>query len=222
MRVVVAEDVMLTRAGIVRLLVDAGVEVVGEAADVASLLHQTSLTRPDVVISDIRMPPTFRDEGLVAAERVMREYPSTRVLILSQYVESEYAIKLLRDHPDGIGYLLKDRVFDIATVLDALRRICDEECVVDPTIVKRLLARPRGPDDPMKWLSAREAEVIALVAEGRSNEGIAAALGIAVRTVEAHISEAFLKLGVEADPNNNRRVLAVLAYLKHSRSEQPE
>jgi DNA-binding NarL/FixJ family response regulator len=213
---VVAEDVMLTRAGIVRLLEDAGVDVVGEADDVSSLLKVVGLTRPDVVISDIRMPPTFRDEGLVAAERIKRDYPQTKVLILSQYIESEYAIRLLRDHPDGIGYLLKDRVFVIATVLDALRRVCDDECVVDPTIVKRLLARPRGAEDPLHSLSQRESEVIGLVAEGRSNEGIASILAIAQRTVEAHISEAFLKLGVESDPHNNRRVLAVLAYLRHS------
>lgn len=214
MRVVVAEDVLLTRAGIVRLLTDAGVDVVGEAEDVDSLLREVVLTAPDLVISDIRMPPTHRDEGLVAAARIQREHPGTGVLILSQYVESDYAMQLLREHPGGIGYLLKDRVFDIATVLDALRRIADDECVIDPTIVQRLLGRRRAGDNPLEDLSPREREVLALLAEGRSNDGIAAALFVTPRTVEAHISAIFTTLNLPLEPGTNRRVLAVLAYLK--------
>ena len=214
MRVVVAEDVLLTRAGIVRLLQDAGVNVVGEAEDVDGLMAAVALNSPDVVISDIRMPPTHRDEGLVAAARIRAEHPGIGVLILSQYVESDYALELLRDHPGGVGYLLKERVYDIGTVLDALRRIADDECVIDPTIVQRLLGRRRAKDDPLAGLSAREREVLALVAEGRSNDGIAETLFITPRTVEAHISEIFLKLGLDTQPGTNRRVRAVLAHLK--------
>jgi DNA-binding NarL/FixJ family response regulator len=214
MRVVVAEDVLLTRAGIVRLLQDAGVQVVGEADDLDGLMRAVAVHTPDVVISDIRMPPTYRDEGLVAAARIRHEHPGIGVLILSQYVESDYALELLRDHPGGVGYLLKERVYDISAVLDALRRIADDECVIDPTIVQRLLGRRRAPDDPLAGLSAREREVLGLVAEGRSNEGIAQALFITPRTVEAHISEVFLKLGLDTEPGTNRRVRAVLTYLK--------
>jgi DNA-binding NarL/FixJ family response regulator len=219
MRVVVAEDVLLTRAGIVRLLTDAGVDVVGEADDVDSLMSLVRAQAPDIVISDIRMPPTHRDEGLVAAARIQREHPGTGILILSQYVESDYAMLLLREHPGGVGYLLKDRVFDIATVVDALRRISEDECVVDPTIVRRLLARPRTAHDPLDDLTPREREVLTLVAEGRSNEGIAEALFVTPRTVEAHVSEIFAKLHLE--PGTNRRVMAVLAYLKSPRLGDP-
>lgn len=218
-RVVVAEDVLLTRAGIVRLLTDAGVDVVGEADDVDTLMRQVRARAPDIVISDIRMPPTHRDEGLVAAARIQRDHPGTGILILSQYVESDYAMQLLRDHPGGVGYLLKDRVFDIATVIDALRRIADDECVIDPTIIRRLLARPRAVHDPLDNLTAREREVLALVAEGRSNEGVAEALFITPRTVEAHVSEIFVKLNLE--PGANRRVMAVLAFLKSPRQADP-
>lgn len=218
-RVVVAEDVLLTRAGIVRLLTDAGVDVVGEAEDVEGLMRLVRAEAPDIVISDIRMPPTHRDEGLVAAARIQREHPGIGVLILSQYVESDYALRLLRDHPGGVGYLLKDRVFDIATVIDALRRISDDECVLDPTIVRRLLARPRRAHDPLDRLTQREREVLALVAEGRSNEGIGEALFVTPRTVEAHVSEIFAKLHLE--PGTNRRVMAVLAYLKSTRNGDP-
>ncbi len=219
MRVVVAEDVLLTRAGIVRLLTDAGVDVVGEADDVDSLMSLVRAQEPDIVISDIRMPPTHRDEGLVAAARIQRDHPGTGILLLSQYVESDYAMQLLREHPGGVGYLLKDRVFDIANVVDALRRISDDECVIDPTIVRRLLARPRPAHDPLDDLTPREREVLTLVAEGRSNEGVAEALFITPRTVEAHVSEIFAKLRLE--PGSNRRVMAVLAYLKAPRQADP-
>ena len=155
MRVVVAEDVLLTRAGIVRLLEDAGIDVVGEAADRPGLLAAVATTDPDVAVTDIRMPPTHRDEGLVATAEIRERYPRTAVLLLSQYVESRYALHLLRSYPGGIGYLLKERVFDIATVLDALHRVADGECVVDPTIIARLMARPRPASDRLTRLTSR-------------------------------------------------------------------
>jgi len=213
-RVVVAEDVLLTRAGIVRLLQDAGIDVVGEAADRPSLLAAVATTDPDVAVTDIRMPPTHRDEGLIAAGEIRQRYPRTAVLLLSQYVESRYALRLLQSYPGGIGYLLKERVFDIATVLDALHRVADGECVVDPTIIARLMARPRPASDRLTHLTPRERAVLTQMAEGRSNEGIASALHITQRTVETHIGEVFAKLGLDADPTTNRRVLAALAYLK--------
>ena len=212
MRVVVAEDTMLTREGIVRLLESAGVEVVAQADDGATLLRQVRLQRPDVAIVDIRMPPTHTDEGLVAAARIREEHPDTGVLLLSHYVEPSYALRLLEEHPERIGYLLKERVFDVANLVDALRRLVDGESVVDPTIVARLVGRRRR-DDPLAELSQREREVLGLLAEGLSNRAISARLFVTERTVEAHIKQIFLKLGLTADPESHRRVLAVVAYL---------
>jgi DNA-binding NarL/FixJ family response regulator len=212
-RVVVAEDVMLTRAGIVRLLAEAGVEVVGEAEDPDGLLRRVRATLPDVAIVDIRMPPTHTDEGLAAAQQIRTEHEDIGVLVLSQYVEPEYAMRLIKEHSQQVGYLLKERVFDVAILLDALRRIKDGESVVDPTIVSRLVGRRRRAD-PLGELTAREREVLGLVAEGRSNAGIAEALFITERTVEAHITQIFLKLGLREEPSNHRRVLAVLTYLR--------
>jgi DNA-binding NarL/FixJ family response regulator len=213
MRVVVAEDVMLTRAGIVRLLADAGVTVVGEAGDANALLERVRTLRPDVAIVDIRMPPTHTDEGLVAADHIREEYPDTGVLVLSQYVESSYAMRLIEGHPERCGYLLKERVFDIAVLLDALQRIVDGETVIDPTVVARLLARKRQ-HDPLDDLSLRERETLGLVAEGLTNRAIAERLFVTERTVEAHIKQVFDKLGLDESPDANRRVLAVLAYLR--------
>jgi DNA-binding NarL/FixJ family response regulator len=212
-RVVVAEDTMLTREGIVRLLGDAGVDVVGEVEDGESLLWKVALTRPDVVIVDIKMPPTHTDEGLVAAQRIREEYPDVGVLVLSQYVEPSYATRLLEDHPEKAGYLLKERVFDAAVLVDALRRIDDGETVVDPTIVSRLLGRQRR-DDPLAELTPREREVLSLLAEGLSNRAIGARLFVTERTVEAHTKQVFLKLGLQEDPATHRRILAVLAFLR--------
>jgi DNA-binding NarL/FixJ family response regulator len=212
-RVVVAEDVMLTRAGIVRLLTDAGVEVVGEAEDPDGLLRRVRATHPDIAIVDIRMPPTHTDEGLVAAQAIRRDHEDIGVLVLSQYVEPAYAMRLIEEHPQQVGYLLKERVFDVAILLDALRRIQDGESVVDPTIVSRLVGRRRR-EDPLAELTAREREVLGLVAEGRSNRSIAGALFVTERTVEAHIKQIFMKLGLREEPSNHRRVLAVLAFLR--------
>jgi DNA-binding NarL/FixJ family response regulator len=213
MRVVVADDVMLTRQGIVHLLDEAGVEVVGEAEDADGLLRHVRSTRPDAAIVDIRMPPTHTDEGLVAAQTIRTELPAVGVLVLSQYVEPNYALRLLEEHPERVGYLLKERVFDVAVLIDALRRISDGETVVDPTIVSRLLGRRRRVD-PLGDLSEREREVLSLVAEGLSNKAIAGRLFITERTVEAHVKQIFLKLELSANPDSHRRVLAVLAYLR--------
>lgn len=213
MRVVVAEDVMLTREGITRLLTDSGIDVVGEVGDADALLHAVRTTRPDAAIVDIRMPPTHTDEGLLAAQQIHAEHPGVGVLILSQYIEPHYAMRLLEQHPERVGYLLKERVFDVANLIDALRRLGDGETVVDPTIVARLFARKRR-TDPLGQLTGREREVLALVAEGLSNRAIAARLFVTERTVEAHVKQIFLKLGLAADPESHRRVLAVLAYLR--------
>jgi DNA-binding NarL/FixJ family response regulator len=212
-RVVVADDVMVTRAGIVRLLREAGIDVVAEAENADELLRHVSLSRPDAAIVDIRMPPTQTDEGLVAAQRIRAEHPDVGVLVLSQYVEPSYATRLLEEHPERVGYLLKERVFDVAILVDALRRIGDGETVVDPTIVSRLFGRRRRVD-PLGELTAREREVLALVAEGLSNRAIAARLFVTERTVEAHVKQIFMKLGLEVSPDSHRRVLAVIAYLR--------
>jgi DNA-binding NarL/FixJ family response regulator/class 3 adenylate cyclase len=215
MRVVVADDVMLTRQGIVRLLAEAGVDVVAEAEDAAGLLRQVRLTRPDAAIVDIRMPPTHTDEGLVAAQQIRAEHPEVGVLLLSSYVEPSYAMRLIEEHPERVGYLLKERVFDVAILVDALRRIADDETVIDPTIVSRLVGRRRRAD-PLEELTDREREVLSLLAEGMSNRAIAGRLFITERTVEAHVKQIFLELGLGADPESHRRVLAVLAYLRAS------
>jgi len=210
---VIADDVMLLRSGLARLLEEAGVEVVGECGDATELLHQVHEHRPDVAVVDIRMPPNHRDEGLVAARTIRESTPATAVLLLSQYLEPRYAQRLLADQPGGLGYLLKSRVADIAVLVDALRRVTDGECVIDPTIVARLLSR-RRPDSPLERLTEREHQVLSLMAEGRSNAGIADRLGVSERTVEAACAQVFRKLDLEASPDDNRRVLAVLSLLR--------
>ena len=207
---------MLMREGIVRLLTDAGIDVVAEADDAEGLLRAVRLTRPDAAIVDIRMPPTHTDEGLVATQRIRTEYPDVGVLVLSQYVEPSYALRLLEEHPERVGYLLKQRVFDVAVLVDALRRIAEGETVVDPTIVARLFGRRRR-DDPLAELTDREREVLGLVAEGLSNRAIAARLFVTERTVEAHVKQILLKLGLDVNPESHRRVLAVLAFLRGER-----
>ena len=213
MRVIVADDVMLMRAGIARLLADAGVDVVGEAADAVELLREVARSQPDVAIVDIRMPPTHTDEGLVAAGEIRTRYPDVGVLVLSQFLAPTYALQLLEEHPERCGYLLKERVSDIAVLVDALGRIADGECVLDPTIVARLLARSRQ-QEPLAELTGREREVLSLMAEGRSNAAIAERLFVTPRTVEAHVRQILGKLDLPESPDDHRRVLAVLAYLR--------
>jgi serine/threonine-protein kinase len=214
-RVVIADDAVLTREGLARLLVDAGFDVVGKAADADELLRCVELARPEVAIVDIRMPPTHTDEGLVAADTIRSEHPDVGVLVLSQYLESRYAMRLLEQHPEQVGYLLKERVSDIAVLAEALHRIAEGECVVDPTIVARLLDRG-GRRGPLAELTDREREVLALMAEGHSNQGICSKLFLSPKTVEAHIRHILLKLGIHQSPEYHRRVLAVLAYLRAS------
>ena len=204
---------MLIRSGISRLLSDAGVSVVGEAGDADALLRLVALERPDVAIVDIRMPPTQTDEGLVAARLVRQRYPGTAVVVLSQYLAPRYAHRLLADQPSGLGYLLKERVSDADTLLDALRRVAAGECVIDPEIVTRLMNQ-QSRDSPVSRLSQREREILGLMAQGRSNMGIANELGVSERTVESASAQLFRRLNLEPDPNDNRRVLAVLALLR--------
>ena len=213
MRVVIADDAMLIREGTARLLQDAGFDVVEKVDDGQKLIRAVATERPDVAIVDIKMPPTHTDEGLVAAEEIRRSYPHTGVLVLSQYLESRYAMRLLEHHPEAVGYLLKERVSDIAVLADALVRISEGECVLDPTIVARLVRRPRSAG-PFDELTVREHEVLALIAEGRSNHGISEVLVLSPKTVEAHIGRIFAKLGLDETPDHHRRVLAVLAFLR--------
>ena len=204
---------MLTREGIVRVLSDAGIEVVAEAGDVDGLMRAVATQKPDCAIVDIRMPPTNTDEGIVAAQRIRELHPQVAVLVLSQYIEPGFAMRLLEEGPERAGYLLKDRVGDPAVLVDTLRRLAEGETVVDPAIVSRLLSRRRAAD-PVRELSDREREVLALVAEGLSNAEIGRRLFITERTVEAHVKQIFQKLGIGQAAETNRRVLAVLAFLR--------
>jgi len=212
-RVVVADDVMLTRAGIVRLLGDAGIEVVGEAGDADSLLREVRTNKPDVAIVDIRMPPTHTDEGLVAARTIRAEHADVAVLVLSQYVEPSFALRLIDEDPERSGYLLKERVFDVAILIDALNRVADGETVIDPTIVSRLVGR-QSRNGPLASLTARERDVLGMVAEGYSNRAIAQRLFLSERTVETHVTQIFLKLQLPDTPDHHRRVLAVATFLR--------
>jgi DNA-binding NarL/FixJ family response regulator len=213
MRVVIADDAMLIREGTARLLQDAGVEVAGKADDAQKLLQLVATEHPDVAIIDIKMPPTHTDEGLVAAERIRSSHPEVGVLVLSQYLESRYATRLLQHHPEAVGYLLKERVSDIGALKDAIWRIAEGECVLDPTIVARLIQRPRQ-QGPLDELTDRERQVLTLIAEGRSNRGIAEILVLSPKTVEAHVGRILAKLGLDDTPSYHRRVLAVLAFLR--------
>jgi DNA-binding NarL/FixJ family response regulator len=210
---VLADDEALLREGLARLLEERGVDVVGRVGDPAALLRSVESTRPDVAIVDIRMPPSHTDEGLVAAAEIRRRRPDVGVLVLSHYLESRYAMRLLEDAPERVGYLLKERVSDIVILADALQRIAEGECVVDPTIVSRLMARRRE-HGPLDELTDREREVLTLIAEGHSNHAICQRLFLSPKTVEAHIRQIFLKLGLRESAEQHRRVLAVLAFLR--------
>lgn len=215
MRVVIADDSMLVREGLARLLAEAGCEIVGTAENAAQLLRAVELTQPDVAIVDIKMPPTHTEEGIAAAKEIRSTYPDIGVLVLSQYLESEYAMRLLTEVPQRAGYLLKERLSDIAVLIDALKRIVEGECVIDPTIVSRLVHRPRD-RGPLDDLTDREREVLMLMAEGRSNQAVSHQLFVSPKTVEAHVRQIFLKLGLPESPDDHRRILAVLMYLRSS------
>jgi DNA-binding NarL/FixJ family response regulator len=213
MRVVVAEDSVLLREGIARLLTERGHEVVGQAADADDLLRKVGAHRPDVAVVDIRMPPTNTDDGLQAALQIRAEHPQTGVLVLSAYVEDVYAMQLVSDSAEGVGYLLKDRVADVDAFLDAVTRVANGGSALDPQVVSSLLGRA-GRDDPLADISPREREVLELMAEGRSNAAIAERLVITERAVEKHVTSIFGKLGLQPAAEDHRRVLAVLTYLR--------
>ncbi|HEV2777738.1 MAG TPA: response regulator transcription factor [Solirubrobacteraceae bacterium] len=213
MRVVIADDSVLLRAGLARLLEDAGFDVVGQAADAEDLLRKVRAHKPDVAVTDIRMPPTQTDEGLRAAQQIRSEMPEIGVMVLSQFIDEGYALELLQGSAEGVGYLLKDRVADIDAFLDALRRVAGRGSVLDPEVVSQLLGRRRG-DDPLERLTPREREVLGQMAQGRSNGAIARDLVVTERAIEKHVTSIFSKLGLSAADDGHRRVLAVLTYLK--------
>jgi DNA-binding NarL/FixJ family response regulator len=211
MRVTLAEDSVLLRQGLVLLLTEAGHEVTAAVASAEELLRAIAKDQPDAVVVDVRMPPTFTDEGLRAALVIRERWPETGVLVLSQWVEERYATELVAGRPTGVGYLLKDRVADVSDFLEALSRVADGGSALDPEVVAQLLARSRS---PLGSLTSRERDVLALMAEGRSNSAIAAALVVGAGAVEKHINNIFTKLGLAPGDRDNRRVVAVLRYLE--------
>jgi DNA-binding NarL/FixJ family response regulator len=212
-RVVVAEDDVLMREGIVRLLVEAGFEVVAQAGDADALLRKALAHKPDVVVADVQMPPGGGDDGLRAALELRRQRPETGVLVLSQFYEEQYALELIGDRPEGVGYLLKERVGDVDAFTDAVSRVAAGGSALDPEVVGRMLGRRRA-DGPLDRLSPRERDVLAAMAEGKSNQGIAQALVVTEAAVEKHVTGIFHKLDLGQTPTEHRRVLAVLTYLR--------
>jgi DNA-binding NarL/FixJ family response regulator len=212
-RVIVADDSVLLREGVVRLLEESGFEVVAQAGDADDLLRKVSAHKPDVAVVDVRMPPTNTDDGLRAAIEIRDRLPGTGVLVLSQYVEEGYALELVTNSAEGVGYLLKDRVADIERFVDAVRRVGEGGSALDPEVVSQLLGRRRR-DDPLAALTDREREVLELMAEGRSNQAIAEQLVVTERAVEKHVTSIFGKLALAPAPEDHRRVLAVLTYLR--------
>lgn len=213
-RVVVGDDEPLTRKGIVSVLEEAGFEVVGEAAEANDLIRKAKAHKPDVVVTDIQMPPGNADDGLRAAEQIRAAHPDIGVLILSQYLEAHYALKLVGDRAQGVGYLLKQRISDVSLLADAVRRVARGGSALDPEVVQRMVARPRT-GSPINALTPRERDVLGLMAEGRSNGAIAARLVVTVGAIENHVTAIFDKLGLRPEPEDHRRVLAVLKYLKY-------
>jgi DNA-binding NarL/FixJ family response regulator len=213
MRVVVADDSVLLREGVVRLLEENGFEVVGQAGDAEDLIRKVKAHKPDVAVVDIRMPPTNTDDGLRAALEIRAELPGTGVLVLSQYVEEGYALDLVGDSAGGVGYLLKDRVADVDRFVDSVKRVADGGSALDPEVVSQLVGRARR-DDPIDELTPREREVLELMAEGRSNNAIAEHMTVTERAVEKHVTSIFGKLELAPAPEDHRRVLAVLAFLR--------
>jgi DNA-binding NarL/FixJ family response regulator len=211
-RVVIAEDLALLRDGLTRLLRDNGIEVVAAVGDADALVHAVTLEQPDIAIVDIRLPPTFRDEGVRAALELRQRNPNTAILVVSQYVELTYATELLSDGRGGVGYLLKDRIMDVAEFVDAVRRVAAGGTALDPEVVAQLFSRQSS--GPLEGLTPREVEVLGLMAEGRSNAGIAEALVLTVGAVEKHIANILMKLRLPPSESDHRRVLAVLAYLQ--------
>jgi DNA-binding NarL/FixJ family response regulator len=212
MRVVIAEDSVLLREGLARLLADGGIETVGVAGDGPGLVTAVAEHGPDLAIVDVRMPPSHTDEGLRAALEARSRRPGLPILVLSQYVEQQYAAELIGGGASAVGYLLKERIADVSEFLDAVRRVASGGTVIDPEVIAQLLSRHRR-DDPLESLTVREREVLALMAEGRSNAAVAARLAVTDGAVEKHISGIFGKLGLEPASDDHRRVLAVLAYL---------
>ncbi len=213
LRVVLADDSVLLREGMARLLEDAGLDVVGQAGNADQLMLKVRSYSPDVAIVDIRMPPDHSDEGLVAAKEIRARYPDVGVLLLSQYVEPAYAMELLAESAEGVGYLLKDRVSDVDEFVSSVRRVAEGGSALDPAVVSQLVGRRRG-DDPIGDLTPREREVLELMAEGRSNEGIARRMVVTERAVEKHVTSIFTKLRLPPASDDHRRVLAVLAFLR--------
>jgi DNA-binding NarL/FixJ family response regulator len=213
LRVVVADDSVLLREGVVRFLEEAGLEVVGQAGDAEDLKRKVFAHRPDLAIVDVRMPPDHTDDGLRAALEIRRQQPETAVLVLSQYVEEAYALELVGDSQGGVGYLLKDRVADVDRFVDSVRRVAEGGSALDPEVVAKLLGRRRR-DDPLHDITPREREVLELMAEGRSNAAIAGQMVVTERAVEKHVTNIFAKLDLTTKPDSHRRVLAVLAYLR--------
>ena len=210
---ILAEDAALLREGLVRLLEDTDVKVTHAVGDAAALLAAVAVEPPDVVITDIRMPPTFSDEGLVAALEIRATCPDVGVLVLSQYLEAAYAERLLRGGTTHVGYLLKDRVNDAVALAEAAARVAAGDCVIDPDVIRTLVSRPRQ-NNPLQQLTDRERSVLSLMAEGWSNQGIGERLFLSPKTVEAHVTSIMVKLNLPESPNENRRVLAVLRYLR--------
>jgi len=215
-RAVIADDSVLMREGVARVLQDAGFEVVASVGDADALKRAVASEKPDVAVVDVRMPPTQTDEGSRAAEQIRERYPDVGVLMLSQVVEPQHALRLFGDRAEGFGYLLKDRVLDIDEFVDAVKRVARGGTAMDPEVVSRLVGRPRR-DDPVADLSPREREVLGLMAEGRSNAGVCAKLFLSPKTVETHVNSIFNKLRLAQAPDDHRRVLAVLAYLRSER-----